>query len=130
MGIEMKACSKCKVVKSLAEFGKKERNKDGLQSNCKACAAACNAKYRANNKEQIAAYNANNKELIAARMAKYRANNKELMAARMVKYYATAISTLSSAYVRSLINLRGMEIPQELIELKRIQILIKRELKK
>ena len=33
----MKTCSKCKVEKDEAEFSKKIRNKDGLDSRCKAC---------------------------------------------------------------------------------------------
>lgn len=33
----MKKCSKCKTEKAKAEFSKKSRNKDGLQTNCKSC---------------------------------------------------------------------------------------------
>lgn len=36
----MKTCSKCGVEKPAAEFSKGKRGKDGLRSECKACASA------------------------------------------------------------------------------------------
>ncbi len=36
----MKLCRKCKKLKSKSEFGKKSRNKDGLDYNCKDCVRA------------------------------------------------------------------------------------------
>ena len=38
----MKTCSKCKVTKSLEEFGKWSHAKDGLKGQCKVCANAAN----------------------------------------------------------------------------------------
>jgi hypothetical protein len=35
--MEKKICSKCKIEKDVCEFGKKNTNKDGLQSRCKEC---------------------------------------------------------------------------------------------
>ena len=35
-----KLCRKCETVKPLAEFSKAAKYKDGLQTQCKACAAA------------------------------------------------------------------------------------------
>jgi hypothetical protein len=42
----MKLCSKCKVVFSLDSFRKDKRNKDGLQSHCKACQKNYDSLYR------------------------------------------------------------------------------------
>jgi hypothetical protein len=119
MGIEMKACRKCKVVKSLAEFSKAAGYRGGLRSRCRECEAARYDKYRSENKEKVATWRAN-----------CRANNKEQRAASSAKWWANAKNTLSDSYIKGCINLSGIKIPQELIELKRIQILIKRELRK
>lgn len=38
--VTKKICTKCKVEKDVNDFGKKDANKDGLQSYCKACTKA------------------------------------------------------------------------------------------
>uniref|UniRef100_A0A6M3JFA5 Putative HNH endonuclease n=1 Tax=viral metagenome TaxID=1070528 RepID=A0A6M3JFA5_9ZZZZ len=44
-----KRCGKCKENKSLSEFYKDLRNKDGCQWECKVCRSAYSAAYRKNN---------------------------------------------------------------------------------
>jgi hypothetical protein len=39
-----KKCSKCKIEKTLDEFGKCRKNKDGLQYACKTCTNEVNKK--------------------------------------------------------------------------------------
>jgi len=51
----MKYCSKCDETKELTEFNKAKATKDGLQSQCRQCLKAYDAKYRANNKDTLAA---------------------------------------------------------------------------
>ena len=84
----MKKCGKCKVEKPLTEFNKNKNRKDGHGYRCK----SCNAKYRAENKENFAKYNAKyyaeNKEYFAKYRAKYRAENKEEIAKQGAKYRA------------------------------------------
>jgi nitrate/TMAO reductase-like tetraheme cytochrome c subunit len=41
-----KSCSKCQIVKDVAEFGKKSDTKDGYQSYCRACISIAKAKTR------------------------------------------------------------------------------------
>lgn len=55
----MKICKKCNAQKSLDEFPKCSRNKDGLHSNCKPCINLINKVYRDSNKE---AFNANRRQ--------------------------------------------------------------------
>lgn len=44
-----KTCSMCKVEKSISEFTKRLRNKDGLRSCCKQCDRKCSKKWRTKN---------------------------------------------------------------------------------
>ena len=73
----MKRCYKCGEEKALCEFSKNKRQKDGLNSLCRACAKA----YRAANKEKFAeqakTYRQANKEKIAERGKAYYEANKE-----------------------------------------------------
>lgn len=110
----MKICGICKTEKTLDQFSKCSRSRDGLQSKCKACASAhyqanrdhvCNrvAKWRENNKDHISAYmvnyqienkdrikayKANNKDRIASATAQYRASRKELIAKQRAAWKA------------------------------------------
>jgi hypothetical protein len=53
-----KRCWHCKETKPLAGFAKAVRERDGLQTKCRECAAVYMQEYRANNKERIKALNA------------------------------------------------------------------------
>ena len=88
----MKQCSKCEELKSLDEFGKAKRGKDGLRGECKLCIAEkykawCEANkdklaekrkaYNEANKDRSKAYREANKENISERMKAYNEANKE-----------------------------------------------------
>ena len=85
--------------------------------------------YRAKNKKRLAEqrreYEAKNKE----RRREYGAKNKERIAEQRREYKVK----LSDGYVRSLITqasaLTARDIPIELVELKRIQLIIEREVR-
>lgn len=47
-----KICSKCKEDKPLGEFGKNQRNKDGLNYSCKLCERERDRRYREENREK------------------------------------------------------------------------------
>lgn len=61
-----KQCNTCGDVKSLDEYHRSNREKDGRSYKCKACVAAYDAEHRS-------AYRSANAEKIAARMASYNA---------------------------------------------------------
>ena len=89
----MKTCTKCKIEKPEAEFSKRSRANDGLQARC----AACDAEYRAANREKIAEYRAANRERISARKAEYYAASRE----KIAEYYAAnaeRINALQAEY--------------------------------
>lgn len=94
----MKRCTKCGEVKSLGEFGKLKRAKDGLNYWCKPCnrnnasgwyagnrdrAAVLSASWRASNRdrkaETDARYQSRNREKIRSYSAEWRKNNPEWM---------------------------------------------------
>lgn len=54
----MKTCSRCKETKSVSEFSKHHRNKDGLQDWCKSCIRAYrqSEKSRAANRKAVAKF--------------------------------------------------------------------------
>ncbi|MNQ24566.1 HNH endonuclease [compost metagenome] len=87
----MKACSKCKIVKTFTDFSKSAREKDGLQYHCKACQRATRASWRAENPElnkaKMAEWRDANREYIQAYSAKYRANNLEKVKAAFSAWY-------------------------------------------
>ena len=69
---KQKRCCKCKKTKQVSEFHRDRSKKDGLQNWCMSCRRKWRAKYRADNKDRI-----------AARTAKYRAANKD----KIAEYY-------------------------------------------
>jgi len=62
----MKICSKCKIEKSLSEFDKHSKSKDGYKYVCKSC-----------RKEHNRLFYINQKEIIKNRVKKYRNSNKQ-----------------------------------------------------
>ncbi len=140
-----KVCSKCKVEKTLDEFYKDLRNKDGKSSNCKECHAVNAANWKANNPEKVRliqkAYYAKNaekrrdaakkwvsknRENVNIMRAKWRIENplcptsKEGMKLRRLNLHDNAVKQ----------TLRGVSNPpQELIELKRLHLQMKRLIK-
>ena len=101
---ETKQCRKCKEVKSVGEFSKKRRAKDGLKSQCKGCVKAYYAKWRAENQEKEKArqakYRAENQGKEKARQAKYRAENQEKVKAANAKYRAENQEKVKAANAR------------------------------
>ena len=75
----MKVCNKCLEEKSLSEFSKAKRGKDGHQDGCK----LCNKKYRDSHKEEISEYSKQYREAHKERLNKvsnqYYADNKEVL---------------------------------------------------
>lgn len=66
-----KRCSKCREVKSLAEFGGNRSARDGRQAYCKPCSAIVAQEYRARPGKREAIY--------AKRRAHYQANRERLL---------------------------------------------------
>lgn len=54
--METKKCSTCGEVKSINEFYKRKRRKDGLSSQCKCCENKVKKEYRKNHHKEIKEY--------------------------------------------------------------------------
>lgn len=73
--METKTCTGCETEKPLTEFGKKSRNKDGLQHRCKPCNSAEQKAERERRgderREKVRAYREKNKDHINAQKKRY-----------------------------------------------------------
>ena len=87
----MKECKKCKIVKSLTEFCKASKNKDGLMSYCKLCESERKRSYRLLNKTKILEkkhkYYLDNKQSILDKQKLYSNINEEKIKERRRNYY-------------------------------------------
>lgn len=84
--MKTKRCSKCNEIKSMNEFYKNKRNKDGLHRWCKKCLK----KYCKNNSEKIKKISRNyykkNNEKLKQQSNEYYQVNKERINKRKIKY--------------------------------------------
>ena len=154
----MKVCSKCKTEKSVNLFYKDNTRKDRLNNSCKECINFAQKKYRKLNTEKIHAkkklYRKLNTEKIALKSKQYYIDNRERLAAyacvwnknnpkknlsykrnwmkknpvAVADYNKRITERLGDGYIKTH-HLKINNPPKELIELKRVQILITRELR-
>ena len=141
----MKTCTKCGETKELGEFGKKGV---GLRSHCKCCVAINYRKWVENNKEHLKQYHKewyeNNKERVAQKWKKgyeriadrkrsvskeWYTNNKERKARYDKKFHENNPGRHSAESFFNRAGLSVKDVPKELFEAKRLQILIQRQLK-
>jgi len=128
--VTTRVCSKCKVDKTFDSFGKDASKKQGIRSQCNICNKEAANAWREANPEKVKAatkawYEANPEKAKARSKAWREANPERLKAIR--KAY---VNRLTDAYVAGLLAINRDQCPQELIELKRINVLITREIRK
>lgn len=94
-----KTCSKCKEAKSVLEYHKNNRTKDGLRSQCKLCSKQYYLQWIKNNKKHKADYDKKyrlyNQEAVVERDRRYRLNNKEKIAEYKQQYYQDNKASIS-----------------------------------
>ena len=137
-----KVCSKCKVEKDVGEVYKDSRLKSLHMSKCKQCKKHDSKTWRVENPDRALATISSLEDrrrkhsqwkerfasgsLVDQRHQLRLEKHKHYMeVSRAIK--ATYVSRLSDGYVKSVLNVTNP--PQELIELKRLQLQIHRELK-
>ena len=76
-----KRCYKCDTFKSLDQFSKHSKEKDGLQSECK----QCDKEYRNKNKDKAKAYRENNREYFKKYHREYYIKQKEKEFLQVIK---------------------------------------------
>ena len=87
--LEQKRCTKCGDLKLLGEFRKHRSRGDGLDSQCKACHAARNKRWRKANREWIEAYNKRWREANPGYGKQYNDSHRDECAAREKQYRDT-----------------------------------------
>jgi ElaB/YqjD/DUF883 family membrane-anchored ribosome-binding protein len=151
-GMKTKSCTKCKIEKPTTEFGRDKRIRSGLCSRCKLCVAEYNrARYLEQREqviERVANYARNNKEEIRARCKAYYQRNKDRIKEKTKRWREANLNRakktrnlrvrhnaaeLTDSYVRQIMiyqsPIKAKDIPDELVELKRAQLLLHRQLK-
>ena len=138
----MKVCSKCKQSKPLSEFHKNRSLPGGHHYYCKPCRKSYETPlrkiHRENRKEQQKEYR-KRPEVAERENARYKryyhslsGEKKKLYMARKRRNARHQSKQLSDGYVRGILakktSILPSEIPQELVDLKRVHLLIKREL--
>lgn len=139
----MKVCSKCGISKKPSLF---YRHKGILRSECILCTKAVNAAWRAANKPKIAEKSARHKKagLSSKWQLKYYTRNRakcnaaarnwqeanpQKHAEATAKSNARARDLLTDGYVANKLKMNLKDVPPSLLELKRIQLQIKRHLR-
>lgn len=112
--MQTKKCTKCGEDKELSAFGNDKKVKSGKKSQCKQC--------------RIADYK-ENKEKYCSKARKWVEENRKKKNSWQRIYYKKLRDEVSDVYISKLIGIPLSEAPKKLIELKRIQIKILRELK-
>jgi len=127
----MKTCIKCGIKKDETEFYK-GKNK------CKECfkeyQKEYDKEYRQKNKERIKEYRQKNKEYKKEYNKEYYQKNKECIKENIKEYDKEYVEQCTDGYIRRLLardsTLNSSDIPQGLIESKRLLIQIERYIKK
>ena len=88
----MKRCNRCGESKPVSEFSKGSGNSDGLQRNCKSCAAdryqQNREKIRAQQKQNWLRYSTENAEALKFKSIEYRKNNPDSAKTQKRRYRA------------------------------------------
>ena len=88
--MDNKTCTKCAEVKSINEFYRDRRGKNGISAHCKDCDKRSGKIYNTANKEKNSqyqkAYNVHNKEKISIKNKKQYAKNRETRLLYQAKY--------------------------------------------
>ena len=106
----MKQCTKCKQLKEVTEFGKQNRNKNGLQPKCKACdkqyrqensarILEYKKQYYLDNLEKIKQYRDNNAEAVSERQKQWREKNAEYRKQYIKQYYESLKDGYHHVYI-------------------------------
>ena len=117
-----KQCNKCNQAKSLDRFYKKVSNvTDGLSGRCKKCDNLLKNDWRKNNPEKVKAYE----------NGRYRSTDKKRKDIARSREQRVRMST---PYIRELMtkktkNLDPKDIPDDLIEVHKVNLMVKRILR-
>lgn len=132
----MKTCKKCGETKALELFNKRAANLDGLSGQCKACDSVYSKLHYEIHKERrlelCKIYHANNKEKRSKQQKAWAIANKDKCNAQARDRWKDKKDNLHDDYVKRLImsceDIKYKDITLEMVEQKRLQVIIKRTL--
>lgn len=123
----MKTCTRCNRNLGDDSYGVDRSRPTGLRPACKACEKA------GRNKVKQKAYYQANREVRNAYGKAYYANNKQKGKDHAKRSLKRAVEALDDTYIKQLLvkytSLKRSNIPQELVDLKRLEMSIKRKVK-
>lgn len=134
----MKECSKCHEVKPVGEFGVWASGADGLRLYCKKCNNAMSREFDIGNPGIQREYRKKNRDRIRELDRKWRKQNPEKVKMSRKKRDKKSVKGLKDSYIKKAMTVtirkKGIYvpfplIPQELIEVQRTILTIKRELR-
>ena len=138
-----KLCTKCNIIKSFDDYNKSKNRKYGIACHCRSCMKIerkeyraketsivlireCRSRYNKKHPETRLTYYLNNIDKRTEYNKKYRENNIEHYNNKATIYRKKSRNILSDGYIKSQLSkvtsLKHSQIPQELVELKRIQL--------
>ena len=118
-GIMTKSCSKCKSVKDISMFYRNKYKTDGRQTHCKVCHNEVNMAWRKANPDKYSKYNCTPRRNKAMKLkSKLRSRQHRL---DMTDRYIRDILTMHT-------DLKLEDIPDDLVELHKANLALKREL--
>lgn len=130
----MKVCSGCKVEKDKGEFHKSSQNKDGLCGRCKSCRKIENKKYSKTEKYKLYQRDWQRKYLKNEKKKKYieQYTKSESFKNVQKKYRQSEKGRDRSSNIRSILAKTSEDrklITGDVIDLKRVQMKLKRKIK-
>jgi len=143
---DMKICIYCQTAKPLDDFCLYKRSKDGRTATCKQCRNKKETKkrdvekererYHANkerHKNKRREYYQNNALETNDRVKQWRKDNPERLIQLKFNYVKKKVSMAKDGYIKGLLtkgtSLTTKDIPDSLVECKRLELKIKRELR-
>jgi len=142
-----KTCSSCNQQKPLTDFYRDKKNADGRTYKCKTCSKHAYKEYRDANlslvKERRRVQRLNNIDAVRAQYRKYQQENRDSLNKNNAKYreanpekvkaiHRSRREELSDCYIKQLlakqfdIDITHQEIPSDLVESKRQEIILSR----
>ena len=118
-GIMKKTCTKCKAVKDISIFYRNKYTTDGRQSHCKVCHNEITEKWRKNNPDKYSKYSCNPRNNKAIKIKSKIRSRKQRH--NMSDSYICYVMTCHT-------NLRPEDITDEMIEICKLNLKIKRKL--
>jgi len=126
----MKTCGMCKIEKLYLCFGRSSHRVDGYRWECKECRRLIVIRDKAKKLAYDEKYRNDNREAIRERNRNYGMANRKKLNVQNNVYRRKGREALSDDYIKQALNgesnfkFKLGEIPQEMIEAKRLQLMI------